>query len=46
MNTTISFKELTFVNVSFPFQNTFEKSTTKTEIFNGKSYIKKLDTRL
>ena len=30
----------------FPYQNTFEKYTTKTEFYNGKSYIKKLYTRL
>ena len=31
---------------SFPCQNAFEKFTTKTELCNGKSYIKKLHTRL
>ena len=33
-------------NASFPCQNAFEKYTTKTELCNGKSYIKKLHTRL
>ena len=32
--------------VSFPCQNTFKKCTTKTKLFNGKSYIKKLYSRL
>ena len=32
--------------VSFPCQNTFKKCTTKTKLFNGKSYIKKLYTKL
>ena len=32
--------------VLFPCQNAFEKCTTKTELRNGKSYIKKLYTRL
>ena len=36
----------TFRSASFPFQNEFEKCTTKTRICNGKSYIKKLYTRL
>ena len=36
----------TFRSASFPFQNEFEKCTTKTGICNGKSYIKKLSTRL
>ena len=31
---------------SFPCQNTFEKCTAKIELCNGKSYIKKLHTRL
>ena len=31
---------------SFPCQNAFKKCTTKTELCNGKSYIKKLHTRL
>ena len=39
-------QELPFGNVSFPCQNAFKKCTTKTKIFNGKSYIKKLYTRL
>ena len=33
-----------FTNASFPSQNEFEKCTTKTGIFNGKNYIKKLYT--
>ena len=33
-------------NASFPSQNAFEKCTIKTGLFNGKSYIKKLYTRL
>ena len=36
----------TFGNASFPCRNAFEKGTTKTEICNGKSYIKKLHTKL
>ena len=36
----------TFRNVSFPCQNAFKKCTTKTGLCNGKSYIKKLYTRL
>ena len=36
----------TFGNTSFPYQNAFEKRTTKTELCNSKSYIKKLYTRL
>ena len=32
-------------NVSFPCQNAFQKCTTNTKLFNGKSYIKKY-TRL
>ena len=36
----------TFGNPSSPYQNAFENCTTKTEICNGKSYIKKLYTRL
>ena len=36
----------TFGNALFTFQNTFEKCTTKTELCNGKTYIKKLYTRL
>ena len=35
-----------FGNALFPCQNWFEKCTTKTELFNGKSYIKKLYARL
>ena len=35
-----------FKNASFPYQNELEKCTTKTGISNGKSYIKKLCTRL
>ena len=40
------FKELPLGNASFPCQYAFEKGTTKTELYNGKSYIKKLCTRL
>ena len=36
----------TFGNASFPCQNTFEKCSTKTRLCDGKSYIKKLYTRL
>ena len=36
----------TFGNPSFPYQNAFEKCTTKTRLCNGKSYIKKLYSRL
>ena len=36
----------TFGNASFPCQNAFEKCTTKTGLCNGKSYIKKLYTKL
>ena len=43
---TISFKDLPFGNVLFPCRNAFEKCTTKTELFNAKSCIKKLYTRL
>ena len=35
-----------FGNASIPCQNAFENCTTKTELCNGKSYIKKLYTRL
>ena len=35
-----------FGNVSFPCQNASKKCTTETKLFNGKSYIKKLYTRL
>ena len=31
---------------SFPCQNAFEKCTTKTELWNGKTYFKTLCTRL
>ena len=34
----------TLGNASFPCQNAFEKCTIKTELFNGKRYIKKLYT--
>ena len=33
-------------NVSFPYQNTFEKCTTKLNFVKDKSYVKKLYTRL
>ena len=33
-------------NALFLCQNAFEKCTTKTEVCNGKSYMKKLYTRL
>ena len=36
----------TFGNASFPWQNVFEKSTTKIGLCNDKSYIKNLYTRL
>ena len=39
-------KELPFGNASIPIQNAFKKCTTKTEFRNGKSYFKKLYTRL
>ena len=39
-------EELPFGNASFPCKNAFEICTTKTELCNGKSYIKKLYTRL
>ena len=39
-------KSYFFGNISFPCQNAFKKCTTKTKLFNGKSYIKKLYTRL
>ena len=35
-----------FGNASFPCQNEFEKCTTKTELCRGRSYIKKLYTKL
>ena len=35
-----------FENASFPCQNAFEKCTTKTNLSNGKSYTKKLYTKL
>ena len=37
---------ITFRNASFPCQKEFEKCTTKIGICNGKSYIKRLYTRL
>ena len=37
---------VSFGNASLPCENTVEKCTTKTEIYNDKSYIKKLYTRL
>ena len=43
---TISFEELPFGNALFPCQNAFEKCTTKTELCNGRSCIKRLYTRL
>ena len=43
---TISFEELPFGNALFPCQNAFKKCTTKTRLFNDKSYIEKLYTRL
>ena len=33
-------------NASFSCQNVFKKYTTKAELFNDKSYIKKLYTKL
>ena len=33
-------------HTSFPYQNAFEKCNKKTELFNGKSYIKTLSIRL
>ena len=33
-------------NAWFPWQNAFEKCTTKIELYRGKSYIKRLNTRL
>ena len=36
----------TLGNASFPCQNAFEKCTTKTGLYNVKSYIKKLYTTL
>ena len=35
-------RTLPFGNASFPCQNAFEKCTTKNELCNGKTYIKKL----
>ena len=32
--------------LEFPCQNAFKKCTTKTKLFNGKSYIKTLYIRL
>ena len=43
---TISFEELPFGNTLFPCQNALRKCTTKTEFSNGKSYVKRLYTRL
>ena len=43
---TISFEEPPFGNALFPCQNAFKKCTTKTRLFNDKSYIEKLYTRL
>ena len=43
---TISFEELPFGNASLPCQNPFKKCATKTNLFNDKSFIKKLYTRL
>ena len=37
---------LPFGNALFPCENGFEKCTTKTEVCNGKSYIKNLYTIL
>ena len=37
---------LPFGNASFQYQNAFEDCNTKAELCNGKSYIKKLYTRL
>ena len=37
---TFSHKELHFGNDSFTGKNAFEKSSTKTELVNGKSYMK------
>ena len=42
----ILFEKLLFGNALFPCQNAFEKWTTKTQLYNGKSYIKKLCTKL
>ena len=36
----------TFGNTSFPCQNVFKNCTTKTKLFNGKSHVRKLYTRL
>ena len=36
----------TFWKCLFPCQNAFEKCITKTKLFNGKRYVKKLYTRL
>ena len=43
---TISFEELPFGNALFSCQNVLKKCTTKTKLFNIKSYIKKLFTGL
>ena len=37
---------ITFKNASFSCQNAFENRTAKTELCNGKNYIKKLFTKL
>ena len=42
----ILFKEPCFASASFPCQNAFEKSFTKTEVFNGKRYTEKLYAKL
>ena len=39
-------KKLFYRNNWCPCQNAFEKCSTNTELCNGKSYIKKLHTRL
>ena len=38
--------KIPFGNASFPWQNVFKKCTTKTNLFNGKIYIKTFYTRL
>ena len=43
---TISLKELSFGNASFPCRNAFEKCTIKTELCNRESCMQKLYTRL
>ena len=37
-------QEVLFGNASFSCQNAFRNCTTKSELFNGKSYFKKLYT--